>query len=190
LAVLARIGDEALRAGGIIHRLKDLVKKRRTHRSTCDLNDLIRDLEPLAHVDARLHDVRLTFELDDALPLVYADGVQIQQVVLNLIRNGIDAMVTTDLATRETVVRTVTREDGDAEISVLDRGCGMPPNAEETLFEPFFTTKEGGMGMGLSVSRTIITSHGGRIWFTRRPEGGTIMTVTLPPFVESRDARS
>ena len=104
--------------------------------------------------------------------------------MLNLIRNGIDATAARPRDNREVLVRT-TIAGGDVQVCVEDNGCGMPANAEELLFQPFYTTKEGGMGMGLSISRTIVTSHGGRMWFERRPSGGTAFYFTLPPLEES-----
>ncbi len=183
-SVLQRIADEALRAGGIIHRLKDLVRRRTIRRTECDLNALIRDVEQLASVDARLHDVVLGFELGSDLPPVLADGIQLQQVVLNLIRNAIDAMVDVDPAERHAVVRTRVLADGSIEVSVSDRGCGISEDAQARMFEPFFTTKHAGMGMGLSISRTIVTGHGGRMWYEPNVSGGTTFCFTVPPASE------
>ena len=180
LEVLTRISDEALRAGNILHRLKDLVRRRKSRWTECHLDDLIRDVEQLASVDARLHDVGIRFVLAPHLPPVLADEVQIQQVVLNLIRNGIDASVEIDPSNREVVVRTSANGPDEIQVSVRDNGCGLPENAEESLFEPFFTTKRDGLGMGLAISRSIVTSHGGEIWFSRNAAGGTTFSFTLP----------
>jgi two-component system sensor histidine kinase DctS len=187
LDVLSRISEEALRAGEIIHRLRDLVRKGRSNASECDLNQLLRDVEPLASVDARMHDVKLLMSLELGLPHVLADGIQIQQVVLNLIRNGIDAMEDTPFDERDLEVVTRSYEGRKALVSVTDHGCGLPEIAEEDLFEPFFTTKKSGMGMGLSVSRSIVVSHGGRLWFSRNPEGGTTFSFTVPFASEVQD---
>ncbi len=180
LDALTRIREEALRAGGIIHRLRDLVRKRESERTECDVNNLIREVEHLASVDARLHDVRLCLKLSADVPVVLADGIQIQQVVLNLVRNAIDAMAESEAQPREAIIRTRTWDDGDVEVSVSDNGCGLPENADDRLFQAFFTTKKGGMGMGLSISRTIVNSHGGRMWFSRNPQGGSTFSFTLP----------
>lgn len=177
--ILTRIGDEALRAGNILNRLKNLVRKRGSERTECDINGLIRDIEHLASADARLHNVGIRFELAPHLPPVLADGVQIQQVVLNLIRNGIDAAEETEASTGEVVIRSRTDGRGGVEVSVRDNGCGVLENAEESLFQSFFTTKKEGMGMGLSISRSIVTSHGGQIWFSRNAEGGATFSFTL-----------
>ena len=180
LEVLTRVGDEALRAGDILHRLKDLVQKRESRLTKHDLNDLIRDIEHLASVDARLHDVGIRFALAPNLSQVLVDGVQIQQVVLNLIRNGIDAAEEADSPDREVVVETRAKGPDEIEVSVRDNGCGLPKNAEESLFQPFFTTKKDGMGMGLSISRSIVATHDGQIWFSRNSAGGTTFSFALP----------
>jgi len=178
--VLNRIAHEAVRAGDIIHRLKDMVRRQESRWAECDLNELARDVETLAQMDARLHDVRLVFEITPDLPPVLADGVQIQQVMLNLIRNGIDAVQTTGATSRE--VRLLTGYDGSGrlKVSVEDGGCGVPPEVERRLFQPFFTTKDGGMGMGLSISRSIVRAHRGDIAFDRNANGGSTFHFTLP----------
>ncbi len=186
---LARISAEALRAGDIIHRLKDLVQKHESKRREFNIDELVQDVERLASVDARLHDVRLLFELAGNLPLVQVDGVQIQQVMLNLIRNAIDAMDETEPERRYVVVRTAARDDDEVEVSVADHGCGLPEGSEHRLFEPFFTTKEGGIGMGLSISRSIVAAHGGRMWFESNPDGGTTFRFTIPAVQGWEDGR-
>jgi len=186
---LGRIADEVLRAGGIIHRLKDLVRKHDTTRAQCDLNALIRNVEQLASVDARLHDTELRLVLTPTIPPVLVDGIQLQQVVLNLIRNGIDAMQGTDVAIREIVVRTLVRAENEIEVSVCDNGCGFPEEVGDELFDAFFTTKQNGIGVGLSISRSIITSHRGRMWYSRNPDRGTTFFFSLPTIPEvSHDA--
>ena len=178
--VLTRIATEALRAGGIIHRLKDMVRRQESRWTECDVNALIRDLQQLASVDARMHSVNLQFELAPQLPAVLADGIQVQQVVLNLIRNGIDAVEGVDPEIREVLVRT--ERDGPRwiRVSVKDNGCGLAKEAADNLFQPFFSTKREGMGMGLSISRSIIAAHRGRISFEPNPGPGTTFFFTLP----------
>ena len=179
LDVLDRISKEALRAGEVLHRLKDLIRKRESERVICDIGELFRGIENLAEIDGRLHDIRVLFELDDALAEAAVDEIQIQQVILNLIRNGIDATEEGDPQNRDVIVR-ATHVDNDIRISVTDHGCGIPQDADYQLFQPFYTTKESGMGMGLSISRSIVTAHGGRMWFTRNLEGGTTFYFTIP----------
>jgi PAS domain S-box-containing protein len=185
--VLERIAREALRAGDIIHRLRDMVRRQESRWREADLNELVRDVAPLAEVDAHQHDVRLSFGLTPGLPPVLADGVQIQQVVLNLIRNGIDAVEEAHPERREVRVRTGTDGPGTLRVSVEDEGGGVPAKVERQLFSPFFTTKRTGMGMGLSISRSIVTAHQGRIGFERRPGGGSTFFFTLPVLDEIVD---
>jgi len=180
--VLLNISEEAIRAGNIIHRLKDMVRRQESRWTESDPNALIRDVEQLASVDARLHDVKLTFRLAPGLPTVLADSVQIQQVVLNLIRNGIDAVEGREGAGGEVVVRTGPLGSRGVRISVEDNGPGLGEGLEDKLFQPFFTTKEGGMGMGLSICKSIAAAHKGRISFTRNPSGGMTFHLTLPAF--------
>jgi two-component system sensor kinase FixL len=179
LDALGRIAQEAQRAGGIVHRLRDLICKHDTTRVTCDINALIRDVEQLAAVDARLHDVELRLALTPSLPRVPADAIQIQQVVLNLIRNAIDSMEEIDVTAREVVVRTLIRED-DIEVSVSDNGCGLPDDIGDRLFQPFFTTKAHGVGVGLSISKSIVSAHQGRMWCSPNAERGATFFFTLP----------
>jgi PAS domain S-box-containing protein len=181
LSILDRIAGESLRAGNIVHRLKELVRRRETRREPCDLNARIRDVQQLANADARLHDAVLHLELDPHLPPTVADAIQIQQVLLNLIRNGLDAMQDTDPARREVVVQTSRQESGQLQVSVSDRGCGTPTEHAEQVFQPFFTTKESGLGVGLSISKSIVNSHGGHMWFSPNEGGGTTFYFTLPP---------
>jgi PAS domain S-box-containing protein len=188
LNAATQIANEALRAGDIIHRLDQLARKRRDQRSPCDMNELIRDIQPLVAVDARLHDVKLVFDLASSLPPIKTDGVQMQQVLLNLMRNAIDAMESTEPSERVVAVRTIHHADDDnIEVSVTDNGCGVWEGAETRLFEPFFTTKETGIGMGLSISRSIVTAHGGRMWFTRNSDCGTTFHFTIPTNASSHD---
>ena len=182
--VLKRITDEALRAGAIIHRLKDLVRKGESKRTVCDINTLVEDVEQLASVDARLHNVGLRLELSQGLPPILADGVQIQQVILNLIRNGIDATQCKACADRVVIVKTESDNGAEVVVSVQDNGCGVPLDVNDELFQPFFTTKESGMGMGLSISRSIVILHGGRMWYEAKQERGATFFFSIPTQAE------
>ncbi len=178
--ILGRITDEALRAGEIIHRLRDLVRRRESERKRWSVNALIHQVMPLANMDARLHGVVLHLDLEQELPQVVVDGVQIQQVLLNLIRNGVDALEGQTQPEPEVVVRTCRTTPRGLRVSVSDCGCGLPETAQEDLYQPFFTTKRDGMGMGLSISRSIVLMHGGRLWFERNPVRGTTFHFSLP----------
>ena len=176
---LTKIDEQAQRAGEVVRRLRNLVKKRESERDLFDVNDLVRDSVKLAEVDARIHNLSVEVELTEPLPGVLADPVQIEQVILNLLRNAIDAMDDDPREQSWLLVRTH-RDDGFVEVSVSDRGSGITPADEARLFEPFYTTKESGMGMGLSISRSIIDAHGGRFWFTRNSDRGVTFHFTLP----------
>jgi len=179
LEALDRISHEALRAGAIINKLKELVRRRDSGQVPCDLNTLVRDVAGLAVADANHNGVDLRLSLADHLPPVTADPVQIQQVVLNLVRNGIEAMDGC-YGERVLLVRTTDHGEEGVTCSVVDAGVGIGEDEEAGLFTPFYTTKESGMGMGLSISRTIVRAHGGKVWFTRNPDAGTTFYFRLP----------
>ena len=185
LETLDRISHEALRAGAIINKLKDLIRRRDSQQVPCELNSLVRDVAGLAGVDAQHNGLDLRLSLADDLPLVVADPVQIQQVILNLVRNGIEAMET---CAGDCVLLVRTREGGAEGVicSVVDSGVGLDAEQEASLFTPFYTTKESGMGMGLSISRTIVRAHGGKLWHTRNPDCGVTFHFSLPAEEQAR----
>ncbi len=180
IAALEQINVQALRAGEVIRRLRGFVKNRDVTREPVDCGRLVRDLLTLAEPDARLHNLRLRVETDGTLPTVHADPIQLQQVILNLVRNAIDAMTDVEEGRREVVIRTGTTEDGQAEIVVSDCGSGLSAEASENLFNPFFTTKAAGTGLGLAISRSIVRAHGGRLWHTANQDCGAKFHFTLP----------
>jgi two-component system sensor kinase FixL len=172
-----RAADQALRAGQIIRRLRQFVARGESERNVESLPRLIEEAGALALVGVKETGVKVSFELDRAAQFVLADKVQIEQVILNLIRNAIEAMQETER--RELVVSTVVQPPDMVEIRVADTGPGIAPEIASQLFHPFVTTKPNGMGVGLSISRTIIEAHGGRVWAEPNPEGGTIFRLTL-----------
>lgn len=178
ISALDKAGDQALRAGQIIRRLRDFVQNGETEKRPEKLSTLIEEASALAFVGSRPLAVRAHFRVAPGLDLVLVDRVQIQQVLLNLIRNALDAMETVDR--REIIITAVPSSDSDfVTISVIDSGPGISPTIAKQLFQPFVTTKPSGMGVGLSISRTIIEAHGGRIWMEPNPDGGTIVRFTL-----------
>jgi two-component system sensor kinase FixL len=182
---MEKAADQALRAGEIIRRLRDFVSRGESERRVEDVKKLIEEASALALVGAKDKGVRVRFAFAPRLNYVLADKVQVQQVLLNLIRNAIDAMETAP--TRELVVATSPAPDNMVEISVADTGGGIAPEIADQLFQPFVTTKSHGMGVGLSISRTIIESHGGSIAPRPNPGGGTIFTFTLPVVTKEED---
>jgi two-component system sensor kinase FixL len=169
--------EQALRAGQIIKRLREFVARGESDRRAEDLQKLIEEASALALVGAKESGVRVSFSFDPQLQLVMVDKVQIQQVILNLMRNALEAMQ--EVERRELVVTTRPAAAAMVEISVVDTGPGIAPEIAAKLFQPFMTTKPHGMGVGLSISRTIVEAHGGKLWAESNPGNGTIFRLTL-----------
>jgi two-component system sensor kinase FixL len=174
---LDKAGDQAMRAGHIIRRLRDFVARGESERRVESITKLVEEASALALVGVKDLGIRVQFQFNPEIDLVIADRVQVQQVVLNLIRNAMDAMETSQ--TRDLVVAIAPAESGHVRISVTDSGSGISPEIAEQLFQPFITTKRHGMGVGLSISRAIVEAHNGRIWVEPNPTGGTIFHFTL-----------
>jgi two-component system sensor kinase FixL len=175
---LDKIGKQAERAGQVIRGLRALVRRRDEQREPLDLNRLIRDVIKLVDFEVRQAGYTVDLALAEELPQTLGDPVQIQQVVLNLIRNGLDAML--EQARGDTIRVETGVTDGKVEIRVTDSGPGLPPKAQERLFEPFFTTKPQGIGLGLSICKSIILAHRGELTGESVPEGGARFRVRLP----------
>ena len=184
---LDRAASEALRAGEIIRRLREFVSRGETERRVESLSKLIEEASALALVGAKQSGVRVSMAFDRRVDRVLVDKVQIQQVVLNLIRNAIDSMAASERREMQVAVRQGT--DGQALVSVSDSGPGMTSETLERLFQPFFTTKASGMGVGLSISRTIVEAHGGHLRARNRDQGGAIFEFSLP-VVTAQDERN
>lgn len=169
--------EQAVRAGQIVKRMRDFLSHGETERRVESLSKLVTEANALALVGSREHGIDAQVYLDPAGDQVFVDRIQVQQVLFNLIRNAIEAMI--DSPVRSLTIST--RSDPEfITVCVQDTGCGISDALAPQLFQPFITSKETGMGIGLSISRTIIEAHGGSIWFESGPEGGTVFQFTLP----------
>ncbi|PWC34507.1 hypothetical protein TSO352_20150 [Azospirillum sp. TSO35-2] len=188
--VTGAIAEQAERAGQIMARIRNFVRKRAPQMEPTDINEAVQAAITLCQGQAHNGHVPIALALSDDLPPVLADRVQIEQVVLNLVKNALDATVGTAPGAAEDTRRTVrvrTGRDGKGrvEVAVTDQGHGLSEEARARLFAPFFTTKPDGMGLGLSICRTIVEAHGGHLWATDNPGGGLTMRFVLPAIEES-----
>src|SRR6187399_1591945 len=183
---LEQIAGQALRAGEIIRRIRSLVRNEDVRRELQDINELIRDVHGLLASDARVHDGRLALDLGMQLPRVMVDGVQIQQVLMNLVHNAFEAQGPEhDGAPFEVRIATRPTDAGDVEVSVSDLGPGLAGEVEQRIFEPFFTTKPAGTGLGLAISRSIIKAHDARLGYRANQPRGACFYFVLPAHMES-----
>ena len=180
-----QITVQALRAGEIIRRLRALVRNRTTDRQLASVNEVIEELGTLTRADARASDVRIVLELKTDLPRMHVDRIQIQQVLLNLLRNSLDALEETPPGRREVVIRTGLDPTGEVLITVADSGPGVPEHLLPRLFMPFATSKAHGTGLGLAISRTIVEAHGGKLDYQGDARRGAAFTVKLPAAQEA-----
>ena len=177
---LDAIVTDGHRASEVIQRIRQLATKTSPQKARLDMNDVIRDVVPLIGTEMRSHEVSVRIDLAPALPPVLADRVQLQQVLINLVMNGIEAMASIDGRSRELVIRSQPGDDDHVVVSVQDAGVGIDAKKTDQLFSAFYTTKPDGMGMGLSISRSIIGAHGGRLWATPNPDHGATFHFALP----------
>ncbi len=179
--IFDKLSQHALRAGDIIERMQSMARHSESARESADCNVLIEQVAKLAETEARLRDISIEVKAGPELPSVVVDTVQIQQVVLNLLRNGMEAMQSIDCRYGNVItVETKLRDDCEIEVVVVDSGCGVTEAVAEKIFTPFSTTKDTGMGMGLSLSRNIIIAHGGQLAFHNNRSGGATFYFTLP----------
>jgi signal transduction histidine kinase len=169
--------NDATRAAEVIDRVRSLYRRDTSDRKLLDVNEIIQEMIILLHDKTDLNSISIRTELASDLPLVTADRVQLQQVLMNLILNGIEAMKD---AKGELSITSKKVDDGQLLVSVSDSGIGLPGGEADRIFEAFFTTKAQGTGMGLSISRRIIESHGGSLWASANPGRGATFQFTLP----------
>jgi signal transduction histidine kinase len=179
-AILSDIRADDERAGQVIDRMRGLLKRQTLDTAQLDVGALVKDVAALVRIDAATRQVKVEVEVPADLPPVRGDRVQIQQVLLNLILNGMDALHETRPEDRR--VNVIARLDGAqlVEIAVGDAGPGIPADTLARIFDPFFTTKPNGMGIGLAISRSIVEAHSGRLWAENRNGGGAEVRFTLP----------
>ncbi len=179
---LEKAAAQAERAGQIMRRLRSLVEKGPVERVPESLNRIVEEASALATTGARLDGIEVIFELAAGLPAIRIDTIQIQQVVVNLVRNAVEILRQAER--RILTIRTLAGSKGQQDVAIVDTGPGIPPEISAQLFKPFVTTKKDGMGIGLSISRSIIETHGGRLWSEPNPAGGTVFRFSLPETAE------
>ena len=175
---LAKCHDQAQRAGRIIRRIYEFMRRHEPKSEPCDLEILLTDLLALIDIETRRQQVRLIRDIGP-LPQLKADQILLGQAILNLMKNGIESMRQSPAAARELLV-TAHATDTHIDIVIADRGCGIPVHTAEHLFEPFYTTKTEGLGVGLNICRSVVEAHHGRLWFDDNPGGGTRFHISLP----------
>ena len=180
LDAMEKSNAQAERAGKIIQRVREMVHRRDPQRAECSINDIISDIAHMIEIEAEKNGVALSLQLDPALPRIIGDRVMLEQAILNLTRNAIEAMRDTPTAARKLTIASRCDKESVIEIRVCDAGCGIPAVLVNNLFTPFFTTKRDGMGMGLTICRSIAEFHDGRLWATRNPEAGSTFYFSLP----------
>ncbi len=177
---LERIVKNGSRAGEVIDKIRAIIKKAPPRKDRLDINEAVREVVELTRGEAVKNGVSVQTDLADGLPLIEGDRVQLQQVILNLIVNAVQAMSGDSEGTRELLISTARSEPNDVVVAVQDSGPGLAPEVLARLFEPFYTTKPGGLGLGLSICRSIIEAHGGRLWVSENVPHGAIFHFTVP----------
>lgn len=177
---LSEITAQATRAADIIRRLRGLASNRQTDRAPVNLNALVKEIIDLVEGDARVHGVPVSLDLADNLPNVLVDAGQIQHVILNFVRNGLEALALRPSGTGQLLIRTTVTAQHDVELAVIDNGPGIAPESVERLFDPFFSTKESGTGIGLAISNTVARMHGGSVGYRPNLPAGACFYILLP----------
>ena len=177
---MREIAAQAVRAGEILRRLRGLAQSQPVRRERADLNATIEAIRDIILADGRVHQGRVRFDLATRLPAVYIDTAQIQHVILNLVRNGLEAPAVPGVEVRQLLLRTRLTSRGGVEIAVLDNGPGLAPQAVERMFDPFFSTKPEGTGLGLAISHTVVRAHGGVLAYHPNTPRGAAFSIRLP----------
>ena len=185
-AAAMRSAKDGMRAAEIISRIRLLFKKGTLQRELVDINEVVREMIVLLHSEATRYNISVRTELAAELPAVLGDRVQLQQVLMNLMLNGIDATKDVDGA-RELAIKSQRAENEQVQVTVSDTGIGLPAQQADQIFQAFFTTKAHGTGMGLRISRSIVESHGGRLWAAENSPRGASFHFALPPRVEEHE---
>ncbi|HEY5807377.1 MAG TPA: ATP-binding protein [Povalibacter sp.] len=180
LQILEDIRRDDLRAHEIVLNLRKLLSKRQLRLETIDINDIVRTTLTLTRADAARRSILITTSLDGSLPRASGDPVHLQQVVLNLIMNAMDSMMDVPAGERELEIATRLRDAKSVEVAVVDTGAGVSADAVPKLFDSFFSTKRDGMGLGLSIARAIVQTHGGTIWVENHQRRGAVFKFTVP----------
>jgi two-component system sensor kinase FixL len=183
--MLTKAATQSRRAGQIVHHLRNYVLTGETEKSEEDLNNVVQDSLAMALIGSGSRNVAVKLELGSSLPKALIDRVQVQQIIVNLLRNGVEAIVQNTKPSL--TIATARHDDGFLKVTVADNGPGIDPEIADRLFHPFVTTKPKGMGIGLSICRSIVDNHGGRIWVEDGPLGGAAFTFTLPAVNEQTD---
>jgi C4-dicarboxylate-specific signal transduction histidine kinase len=181
----ARAIEEGHRVSEIIGRIRALAKKAPPQKEWLDVNETVQEVIALARGEVQRNRVMLETELSEHIPNILADRIQLQQVILNLMMNAVEAMSGVEKNARELLVRSSTYESQGVLVSVQDSGPGLDPKSLEHLFDAFYTTKPQGLGMGLAISRSIVEGHGGRLWATANAPRGAVFQFVLPVGIES-----
>jgi C4-dicarboxylate-specific signal transduction histidine kinase len=174
------MNEQGTRAAEIIRRVRRFVAKTKPLEVVVDVNAMIRDVAELMSIDARMAGAEVVLELGERLPSIVGDRIQLEQVLVNLMCNGFESLRESDRAPRRLTVRTAVNDPETIVIDVCDNGLGIASDAVDRVFDRFFTTKVGGMGMGLSVSQSIVKNHGGKLWAAPVSDGGAVFHFTLP----------
>jgi two-component system sensor kinase FixL len=177
---LREIVGQATRAAEILRRLRALASQQKSEHIWANINAVLHEILELVQADARVHEVALEVELDEELPAVSVDCGEIQQVILNLVRNALDALAARAAGSRQLLIRTSLTPAREVEVAVIDNGPGLAPGLEERIFDPYFSTKPGGSGLGLAISNTIARAHGGSIGYRANEPAGACFYLRLP----------